>query len=340
MHRTPDSFPTFLNDLCASVLEFVANVNRERVRYRAVGYRFSMPIISPNGSLDPFYIIIDKHYGASDHITYMQHGIPSTMFITWPDMWYHSSQDTPDKLDTTQLKRAAVVGIGAMSVLASAEDVMAARVAAETLARGAERMSEAERKGLGYLADAGDGSGLAVAYKEARNAVRHQTEIEKAVLRTSAVLFTNPAEGLNKVTGFEPLIEQRASALQSEITAFYRLRAEQAKVPSVEPALTAEEKEAARLIPERVGGAGGRGGFGGGRGRSGQLGGDPAMQTAMRKVPQHMTAELNLLMAKKKTDLEIRDFLSGEFEPLPLADLMEYFRAMEKLGAVKLTPKP
>jgi aminopeptidase YwaD len=38
--------------------------------------------------------------------------------------------------------------------------------------------------------------------------------------------------------------------------------------------------------------------------------------------------------------LEVRDFLSGEFEPLPLADLMEYLRAREKAGAVKLTPKP
>ena len=40
----------------------------------------------------------------------MQHGIPAVMFITWPDMWYHSSQDTPDKQDPTQYKRAAVVG--------------------------------------------------------------------------------------------------------------------------------------------------------------------------------------------------------------------------------------
>ena len=52
----------------------------------------------------------------------MQHGIPSVMFITWPDMWYHSSQDTADKQDPTQYKRAAVVGIGAMTVLATGTD--------------------------------------------------------------------------------------------------------------------------------------------------------------------------------------------------------------------------
>lgn len=38
--------------------------------------------------------------------------------------------------------------------------------------------------------------------------------------------------------------------------------------------------------------------------------------------------------------LEIRDFLSGEFEPLALADLMEALCAQEKLGLVKFTEKP
>jgi len=199
LHRTPDTFPTFLNDVSANVLEFVANLNRERVRYRLNGYRYTLPVTSPNGSQDPFYYVIDKHYGSSDHVTYMQHGIPAVIFVTWPDMWYHSSQDTPDKLDSTQFKRAAVVGMGAMSVLAAAEDEMGAKVAAEALARGAERMGEAQRKGLAYLADASDGASLLTAYKEALNAIRHQAGVEKAVVRSAAVLFTNPAEGEKKL---------------------------------------------------------------------------------------------------------------------------------------------
>jgi aminopeptidase YwaD len=79
------------------------------------------------------------------------------------------------------------------------------------------------------------------------------------------------------------------------------------------------------------GGGGGRGGFGGPS--------NPELQAAQRKIPGHITAELNLLIAKKISALEIRDFLSGEFEPLPLEDLMAYFRAMEKAGTLKLTAK-
>jgi hypothetical protein len=94
----------------------------------------------------------------------MQHGIPAVMFITWPDMWYHSSEDTPDKQDPTQYKRAAAVGLGGLAVLATGTDEMAARVLNENVGRGLARMGESHTKGLGYMADAGDGPTLTSAY--------------------------------------------------------------------------------------------------------------------------------------------------------------------------------
>ncbi len=345
LHRTPDTFPTFLNDLCASVLEFIGNLNRERVRYRANGYRFTLPVVAPNGSMDPFYYVIDKHYGASDHVVYMGQGIPSAMFITWPDMNYHSSQDTPDKLDSTQFKRAAVVGAAAMTVLATADDDIASRVTAEAIARGAERMGESERKGLSYLADITQGAALPEAYKEARNAVLHQAAIERAVLQSSAVLYSSPDEERKRLTGMSALIDRRAEALLNETKAYYEFQAQKRNVNAQEPAQTEMEQKAARTVVERVGGGFG-GGFGGGRGGGQQLlekfspAERAALQAARSKVPQHMTSELNILMGQRKTAMEIRDFLSGEFEPLPLADLMDYLNAQEKIGSVKFTEKP
>ena len=53
-----------------------------------------------------------------------------------------------------------------------------------------------------------------------------------------------------------------------------------------------------------------------------------------------MTAEFTILLGRKKTALEIRDFLTGEFEPVPLADVMTVLRAREASGLVKLTPAP
>jgi len=342
LQRTPDTFPSFLNDIGQSMMEFVSEVTRERVRYRAGGYGPSLPVQAPNGSDDAFYIKIDKHYGSSDHVTYMQHGIPAVMFITWPDNWYHSSQDTPDKQDSTQYKRAAVVATGAMAVLAGGGDDMAARVVSENLARGAERMGDSHRKGLSYMADVADATSLANAYHEAVVAIRHQANVEKGVVRSASVLFDDRADGEKKVAAFEPLIDRRAAALLDEAKAAFTLQAAQRKVAATEPAMTAEEKEASTLFVECVNGssfsgcaaapgaAGGRGagGGGGGGGRGGAATGPT--------LPQHMTAEATILLGKKKTALEIRDFLSGEFEPVAIGEVMRYLRGREQAGVIRL----
>ena len=52
-----------------------------------------------------------------------------------------------------------------------------------------------------------------------------------------------------------------------------------------------------------------------------------------------MNAELTILLRQNKTVLEIRDFLSGEFEPLPLDTLMAVLRAREEQGSIRLVPR-
>ena len=334
LQRTPDTFPSYLNDVAQSMMEYVADVSRERVRFRRTGYAPTEPVESPRGSKDAFYIKIDKHYGSSDHVTYMQHGIPAVMFITWPDMWYHSSEDTPDKQDPTQYKRAAAVGLGGLAVISTGTDEMAARVVSDNLGRGLSRMGESHTKGLGYMADA-TAATLPDAYKEARNAIRHQAEIEKAVVRSASVLWTNVAEGKKKTAVFEPLIDQRAAALLNEMKASYQLQALQRNVPATEPVMTAEERAAANLIVEQVAGAGGRGGGGGGGGGRGGRGGGAGGPA----LPEEFNAEFALLLSKGLSALQVRDFLSGEFTPLPLADVMAVLKAREASGAIKLTPK-
>jgi aminopeptidase YwaD len=332
LHRTPDTFPSYLNDIAQSMMEYIAEVSRERVRYRRDGYGASQPVESPNGSRDAFYIKIDKHYGSSDHVTYMQHGIPAVIFNTWPDMWYHSSQDTPDKQDPTQYKRAAAVATGALAALASGTDEMAARILSENIGRGLSRMGESHTKGLGYLADATDASTLTDGYKEARVAILHQAEVEKGVVNSASILWMNADNGKRNTAAFAPLIDQRALALLNEAKAAYQLQAAQRGVAAPEPVLTAQEREAASLVVESVGG-GGRGG--GGRGGAGGRRG----ANAGPSVPQEMTAEFTILLGQHKTALEIRDFLSGEFTPLPLADVMAVLRAREVAGSIKLVPK-
>jgi hypothetical protein len=204
-------------------------------------------------------------------------------------------------------------------------------------------MGESHTKGLGYMADAVSAGALTAAYREARVAILHQAEIEKAVVRSASVMWTDVEAGKKRTATFEPLIDQRAAALLNEVKAAYQLNAMQRSVVAAEPTMTAEEKEAANLVVEQVatagrGGGGGRGGppaggggAGGGRGAPGGVAGP--------SLPDEYNAEFSLLLPKKKSVLEIRDFLSGEFTPIALADVMAVLRAREAQGSIRLVPK-
>jgi hypothetical protein len=198
---------------------------------------------------------------------------------------------------------------------------MAARILSENVGRGLSRMGESHTKGLGYLADATEASALADSYKEAKIAILHEAEVEKAVVNSASILWTNADKGRKNTAAFTPLIDQRASVLLNEVKAAYQLQA--------------KEREAANLVVESVGGGRGGGRGGGGGGAGGGRGGAPAGPS----VPQEMNAEFTILLGQHKTVLEIRDFLSGEFTPLPLADLMTVLHAREAAGTVKLVPK-
>ncbi len=339
LHRTPDTFPSFLNDVAQSMMEFVAANNRERIRFRSNGYAFSYPIVSPNGSRDPFYIQIAKHYGASDHVIYLDHGIPSVMFITWPDMWYHSSQDTPDKLDPTQFKRAAVVGIGSMSLLASAEDRLGAQVAGESLSRGTERVGAAERKAMAYMSEADSGAALHLAYREARNAVRHQATIERDVVRSAAVLFADAEAGERQVSLLADVIDGREAAIQAGVETYYRLRADQWGEQPMDVTLTSAERRASEAMVARGPNSPTGTGIFARRAATQALTPEQreAVASAEAQIPQHMRAELRILLRGERSVLAIRDFLSGEFDPLPLDALVDYLAVLEDVGFVSLT---
>ena len=80
------------------------------------------PIVSPTGTRDPFYCAVDSYSGASDHAIFIDGNVrvPAVWLFVWPDMWYHTSGDTPDKSDSTQLKRVSFISTAAALFLANA----------------------------------------------------------------------------------------------------------------------------------------------------------------------------------------------------------------------------
>ena len=137
------------------------------------------------------------------------------------------------------------------------------------------------------------------------------------------MLLTETTAVKRKVASFAPLIDRRADALLSEVRATYQLAAAQRGVAAAEPTQAAEEREASRLLVKR---------------------GPKAPAPGMRPppapgplLPDEYMAEFQILVNRgDMTVLQMRDFLSGEFTPLPLADLMAVLKAREAAGQVKL----
>jgi hypothetical protein len=184
------------------------------------------------------------------------------------------------------------------------------------MGRGLARLGDSHTKGLGYLADVNDASELTVAYREALVAVRHQVAVEQDVVRSASVMWTDAGDGTQSTEAFVPLIERRAEPLLAEVRAAYELQARQRGFRAQELQQTAAQREAASLVVEPV--------EGGPRPRGGP------------SLPDEYMAEFRNVLDDGMTALQVRDFLSGQFTPLPLEDLMAVLRSYEEAGAIRL----
>ncbi|MFI3264486.1 MAG: M28 family peptidase [Rikenellaceae bacterium] len=144
LHRTTMANSHYANDLVENIFRYVGITNQNSI---LVG-DFKDPVVAPTGSLDPFYYSLTEHYGASDHEVFNDWGIqvPAVMMITWPDENYHTSNDRVDKLDATQLKRAAVIASVVSYYAAIAGEDEALKIAGEVSGNALRRMATQHNK--------------------------------------------------------------------------------------------------------------------------------------------------------------------------------------------------
>ncbi|MEG1634684.1 MAG: M28 family peptidase [Rikenellaceae bacterium] len=152
LHRTTMANSHYSNDLVENIFRYIGETNQNSI---LIG-EFIDPIIAPTGSLDPFYYCLTSHYGASDHEVFNDWGIqvPSVMMITWPDENYHTSTDRIEKLDATQLKRAAVIAATVAFEAAVADENGAIKIGNEVAGNSLRRMATIHNKVSNFISNA------------------------------------------------------------------------------------------------------------------------------------------------------------------------------------------
>jgi hypothetical protein len=176
--QTPWSLPTYLNDVAASFIEWMGD-GQEAAQESA----WRAGAVLPRPGRATLYYRLDGYGGGSDHIVFVEGSprVPAVFFNVWPDMWYHTSGDTPDKSDPTQFKRVVTISAAAALLLANAGPAEAERMMADISTRQLGRLGRDLAKAEGYLVRA-DAKTVHGAAKDGRNVLEGAFAREKATL--------------------------------------------------------------------------------------------------------------------------------------------------------------
>ena len=327
--RTPDSTPSFLNDILSGHLDFFLAHPPEP------GHEMADPlaVISPLGSREPWLAAVAPFSGGSDHEVFMGGGvnIPATMFGSGPDYFYHTAQDTPDKCDSTQLRRAIALAMTVASSLAYLDAESAQEQAEILFSKSLGRLGSDVERSMGFLQRSPlRGEDLKEALNILDGGARREIQVISSLMRRVPLEKKQSSLVRRKIDELDLRLETDKKTVR---ISYGVLCAERGVKPG--PAvLTPEETDAGRFIPRRKPGFPGPfddGYLGEKLGAEGKA--------ALGRLPGLASYETGAYIDGKLSALDIRNAVSAECGPVNLSDVMAYLRALESIGLISLEKK-
>jgi aminopeptidase YwaD len=250
LDRTPDSLPSYLNDYIFSLIE-------ESVKEFDSQTHF--------GSGSTFRYNTTAFSGGSDHAEFTEATmhVPCIMLIQWPDLYYHTSMDTIDKVSEESLKRVGWITAVAALTLANADAETAFQLANQTATRGAARIAETSRKAVDELFNKKEDEKLRgkpeeLAKQLAKTASHYKSKVKHVVWREQQAIQSVKRLGENpELNAFlercceniRSLGEKETARLDEALN--FAARASNITVPS-KLEETKADQELKKLIPKRM----------------------------------------------------------------------------------------
>ena len=213
-YHSPDSVPTFINDYFVSLIEATPKETR---------WVFS------NDDEIPFVNFPDLPYTPwSDNKYYPAFGIASPLFMSWPDLFFHTDYLKPSMLDPAVFRRCGMVIALAALELAYAGPREAVNIMREVTARSELRLSQ--------VALRAEGPSLATSKRLSHLARRDMKAVE------SALVFTDQSdpEGSQALETTKDRMQTRIQDRLDEVLAW---------LPEAAPE---EEFAPGKVIPRRL----------------------------------------------------------------------------------------
>jgi len=224
LHRTTYGNPHYINDVAENFFVYMGETNRSSMLAPGRGAVYPKAVIAPSGTDDNFVYSISENYGASDHEVFNDWGIqvPGIMMITWPDKYYHTSEDRVDKLDATQLKRATVLAAAMAYTVAVADEDGALRIGAEVMANAGKRLGFYHNKLVDRIANA---ENIETAYKNAVFAIEGHAKNEKNTLATIQELTPNNKKISDFIRNGQVSIDKTTATIVESLKSYAEARA-------------------------------------------------------------------------------------------------------------------
>lgn len=325
MTSPPFSAPGFIGVVSEDALKWVSTLN----------------IHSPRGSFNQFNFRSVGYWGGSDHAVFCDPtiGVPSLM-IGHADVFHHSSYDTPDKCDPTELKRVMTAAAMATFVIANADDRWAMKIASSVHREWLNRLHMRTAQSMDWLINDFESRDFS---KQARYILRKIldysrviADVEKKALEDVKKLCDGNRNGvcifINRLS--QSTTNHVKSANRSLID-FYRLLCKRKKTASPGPALTPAEKQAQSIIPKRL-----RRGPLPHRFLQRQLGDDYQWYIKNREKVggsiRNKLYEVMNLSDGSHNALFIRDVISVEFGETDIEFVLHLLEDLKKLGVIEL----
>jgi len=334
--RTPDSLPSYLNDFLIHLLE---ESMKEFDSYTMFGVAST------------FRYRVNVYTGGSDHTEFVDSTIrvPCAMLLQWPDLFYHSSMDTIDKVCSDSLKRVGWVATVATLTIADADVDDALYLANQTSSRGIERIKETGRKAIEELYQLKEDPKLKekpdeLARSLAKKAFHCKNKIEHTIQREKEAVSS--VKRLASNTDLDDFIRNFTEDIsitgKKEITRInealsYIAKATRVSVPN-KTEETKTERKSKRMVPKRL--------------FKGSLSMDAVRKALTEKEYEwyeekrkkdtafgmKMVEVLNF-MDGKRTLYEIVKAVSAEYDETKTEDALKFLRDLVKMKLISLEGK-
>jgi hypothetical protein len=333
LHRSGYSTSHFVNDLMESFYRYVGETNSEGITDDLGRRGYTRRIVSPTGTDDPFYYKISTQHGSSDNAVFNDWGIkvPGVKMITWPDDYYHTSEDNPDKCDPTQLRRAIFIAAAGAYAMASADDVMAIRIISEMYSGACTRMGIQMAKSSDMILKATAGN-MSEVFKRANYNIEGFIMAEKSALESIRQISVKS----DVISAINSRKEKLDMLLQIQLSALRDLIVARCKELSVTPVeLKPDDLEviASKIIPVPAEKALTMG-FGGEYQFIQALPEEFVKNNPFSAIVN--TNEAAGLADGKRNLLQIKKMVDAQFEgESPLKDIMNYYTVLKEAGLMK-----